>query len=104
MTGGWVVPEVDTTIAALSAPPTFSVVIPVYQGAHIVGEAIESVLTQTTAPHEVIVCDDGSTDDLDGALTVFGDRIIRLRQAHKGVAAGAESRIVPCDGGLRGGV
>lgn len=46
-----------------------------------------SVLEQTSPPHEVIVCDDGSTDALDEALEVYGDRITVLHQANRGVAA-----------------
>ncbi|HYA69563.1 MAG TPA: glycosyltransferase [Acidimicrobiales bacterium] len=87
MTAGWVVPAVDDSIEPLTAPPTFSVVIPVYQAAHVVGEAIESVLAQTVPPCEIIVCDDGSSDDLVGALAKFEERITLLRQEHKGVAA-----------------
>ena len=42
--------------------PSFSVVIAAYQLADLVGGAIESALSQTVEPLEVIVCDDGSTD------------------------------------------
>ncbi len=83
----WVVPDARHAVSPLDVPPSFSVVIPVYQGAHIVGDAVESVLNQTVAPYEIIVCDDGSTDDVRGALAPFGDRVTLLEQAHKGVAA-----------------
>jgi cellulose synthase/poly-beta-1,6-N-acetylglucosamine synthase-like glycosyltransferase len=84
---GAIVPEPPRDLVPLATPPTFSVVIPVYQGAHMVGEAIESILAQTVAPCEIIVCDDGSTDDLAGALARYSGRIILLHQDHKGVAA-----------------
>ncbi|HXY28403.1 MAG TPA: glycosyltransferase family A protein, partial [Acidimicrobiales bacterium] len=87
MTSDWVVPEVDGPITPLFAPPSFSVVVPVYQEAHLVGEAIESVLAQTVVPRQILVCDDGSTDDLASVLAAFGDRIRVLRQEHKGLAA-----------------
>lgn len=65
----------------------FSVIIPAYQAAGTVGRAVESALNQTLAPHEVIVCDDGSTDDLDGALAHFRDRILMIRQENRGLSA-----------------
>jgi hypothetical protein len=58
-----------------------------YQGAATIADAVESALTQTRPPAEVIVCDDGSTDDLDGALAPFRRRITLLRQANRGHAA-----------------
>jgi glycosyltransferase involved in cell wall biosynthesis len=72
---------------ARAAPPTFSVAIAAYQAADVVGEAIESALAQTVPPHEVVVCDDGSTDDLDRALEPYRDRIVLLRQRNRGEAA-----------------
>jgi glycosyltransferase involved in cell wall biosynthesis len=67
--------------------PTFSIAIPAYQAAATIGEAIESALTQTQPPLDVIVCDDGSTDDLDGALRPWRDRIVLLRQENGGEGA-----------------
>jgi hypothetical protein len=67
--------------------PSFSIVIPCFQAADTVGWAVDSVLTQTTAPHEVIVCDDGSTDDLQRALAPYAQKIVVLHQANRGVAA-----------------
>jgi GT2 family glycosyltransferase len=73
--------------------PTFSVVVPTYQAAAFVGEAIESALLQTLQPREVIVCDDGSTDDLEGALAPFRDRITLLRRPHSGAGAARNEAI-----------
>jgi Glycosyl transferase family 2 len=67
--------------------PGFSVLIAAYQAARVIGEAIESALGQTMAPHEIIVCDDGSTDDLDAALAPYRDRITLVRQPNRGEAA-----------------
>lgn len=61
-----------------------SVVIPVLNYGRYVGAAIESALQQTLPPHEVIVVDDGSTDDTPGVLASFGHRIIVLRTSHVG--------------------
>jgi GT2 family glycosyltransferase len=68
-------------------PPTFTVVIAAYQGAALIGEAVASALNQTRMPEDVIVCDDGSTDDLEAALAPYRDRITLLRQQHAGHAA-----------------
>ena len=67
--------------------PTFSVLIPAYQAAETIGEAIESALEQTRPPVEVVVCDDGSTDDLPSVLSPYLGRIKVVRQENRGGAA-----------------
>jgi glycosyltransferase involved in cell wall biosynthesis len=67
--------------------PTISVVIPCYEAAETVGEAVESALAQSTPPHEVIVCDDGSTDEPEGSLAPLRDRIRLLRKENGGGAS-----------------
>jgi glycosyltransferase involved in cell wall biosynthesis len=64
-----------------------SVVIPCYNAAAYVGEAVRSVLTQTLPPHEVIVIDDGSTDASATVLSEFGSSVTLVRQTNQGVAA-----------------
>lgn len=64
--------------------PTFSVVIPTYQAADYVGRGIESVLAQTVPAAEIIVADDGSTDNLAEALSPYGDRVKLVRGPHGG--------------------
>ena len=63
-----------------------SVVIPTYNRAHIVTRAVESALAQSRAPDEIIVVDDGSTDDTAGALRRFADRIRYITQRNAGVS------------------
>ncbi|MBA3734630.1 MAG: glycosyltransferase [Actinobacteria bacterium] len=67
--------------------PTFSVVVAAYQVADVIGEALDSIRSQTLAPLEVIVCDDGSTDDLAQALAPYRDEIVLLRKANGGEAS-----------------
>jgi hypothetical protein len=67
--------------------PSFSVIIPAYQAEEFVGDAVDSALEQTVPPLEVIVCDDGSTDDIEGALEPYVDRIVFLRREHRGAGA-----------------
>lgn len=64
-----------------------SVIIPTYNRAEQVGEAVQSVLNQTWRHCEVIVVDDGSTDATHDALEVFGIRIRYVKTANHGVAA-----------------
>jgi glycosyltransferase involved in cell wall biosynthesis len=67
--------------------PRFSVVIAAYQAAGFIGVAVRSALEQVPPPHEVIVADDGSTDDLAAALVGFGDAVHVVRITHGGEAA-----------------
>ena len=69
--------------------PLLSVVIPTRNRAHLVCEAIESALSQRDGQVEVIVVDDGSTDDTANVLArSFGSRIHLLRMPHRrGVGA-----------------
>ena len=71
--------------------PRFSVLVPAYNASATIAEAVESALDQTTSPHEVVVCDDGSTDDLEGALARSATPRARL-QASKAVAAAFDRR------------
>lgn len=66
--------------------PRFSVVIPVYNGEAFVARAIESVLGQTWPAHEVIVVDDGSTDETAAVVLRFGERVRYVRQDNAGVS------------------
>jgi glycosyltransferase involved in cell wall biosynthesis len=71
----------------MSERPTISVVIPAYEAAGTIAEAIQSALSQEPPPHEVIVADDGSTDPLEETLKPYFERIELLRLPHAGVAA-----------------
>jgi len=74
------------------AHPAVSVIVPVYNRSRTVGEALASVLRQTFADFELIVVDDGSTEDLDAVLARFGDsRVRRLRHAHNAGTAAARN-------------
>ena len=67
--------------------PLVSVIIPTYNRGWILTEAIDSVLAQDYKDFELIVVDDGSTDNTREILDTYGQDIIVLRQANKGVSA-----------------
>ena len=57
--------------------PEVSVIIPVYNGEQFLREAVESILQQTFADFELVICDDGSTDRTWEIIQSFGDKRIR---------------------------
>jgi glycosyltransferase involved in cell wall biosynthesis len=73
--------------------PFFSVIIPTFNRAAFVGKAVESVLSQKFADVEVIVIDDGSTDETADVLQGYGKRILAIHQANAGVATARNSGI-----------
>jgi len=79
--------------------PKASVIIPTYNRAVDVGKAIESVLAQTFSDLEVIVVDDGSSDDTGRILgEAFGDRIRYYAQANRGVSVARNKGIAEARG------
>ena len=64
-----------------------SVVIPTFNRAQYLGESIDSVLAQEGPPFEVIVVDDGSSDDTPALLQRYRDAVRVIRQGNAGIAA-----------------
>lgn len=67
--------------------PLVSVIIPTYNRRDLVQLALDSVLAQAFTDFEIIVVDDGSTDDTNRALQRYGDRITYLWQENQGESA-----------------
>jgi glycosyltransferase involved in cell wall biosynthesis len=69
--------------------PLVSVIIPAYNAAGFIGEALDSVFGQTYSNYDVIVVNDGSpdTDELEKVLVPFRDRLIYVKQENKGPSA-----------------
>ncbi len=64
---------------------SLSLIIPSYNRGDLIRETVLSALTQTTPFLEIIIVDDGSTDNTMAVLAEFGDQISVLEQAHGGV-------------------
>jgi glycosyltransferase involved in cell wall biosynthesis len=77
----------------MSAIPRVSVIIPSFNRAHCIAGSVESVLAQSFRDLEVIVVDDGSTDDTQEILARFGNRIRVIRQDNGGVSAARNAGI-----------
>lgn len=68
--------------------PQFSVVIPLYNKANFIGATLESVLQQTFTDFEIIVIDDGATDNSSAVVQTISDpRLQYIRTENKGVSA-----------------
>ena len=67
--------------------PLVSVIIPAYNAERFLRDAIESALSQTYTPIEIIVVDDGSTDATPEILQAYADKIKIIRQDNAGLSA-----------------
>lgn len=71
----------------MTPSPRVSITIPTYNCARFLGEAICSALSQTYTDYEIVVVDDGSTDDTREVLAEFGDRIRYIYQPNGGLSS-----------------
>lgn len=72
---------------------SFSVIIPAFNAQETIAEAITSVLEQTIAPAEVIVVDDGSTDETVQIASAFGGVVSVVSQPNQGPAVATNAGI-----------
>jgi glycosyltransferase involved in cell wall biosynthesis len=77
--------------------PRVSIVVPVYNRAHLIASTVESCLSQT-APVEIVIVDDGSTDDLAAALAPYAGRFVLRRQENRGVSHARRAGIAAATG------
>lgn len=85
--------SVPASWSLMTNTPLVSVVIPTYNRAHVLHKAIDSVLNQTFTDFEIIVVNDGSTDNTTELLNRYGHRIRRIYQDNSGVSAARNAGI-----------
>lgn len=78
--------------------PKISVIIPTYNRAETLIESLKSVLDQTHPAHQIIVVDDGSTDNSVSMLSPFRSRIDYIRQENAGVSAARNTGLAAATG------
>jgi GT2 family glycosyltransferase len=75
--------------------PTFTIAMPAYNSSRTIGAAIRSVLAQTRSDFELVVVDDGSSDDTTAQVARFEDERVRLvRQENSGPGAARNLAII----------
>ncbi|MHB8286642.1 MAG: glycosyltransferase family 2 protein [Caulobacteraceae bacterium] len=82
----------DETISTLSRAPDgrlapVTIIVPTFNRSSLIGEALQSLLSQTVAPAQLIVLDDGSTDDTESVVRSISSEIVYVRQENQGKAA-----------------
>lgn len=79
--------------------PKVSVIIPAHNQGRFLRQAIDSVLAQDFADYEVLIIDDGSTDDTARVAQSATDRRVRyIRQEHRGVSAARNTGVMASEG------
>ncbi|MEL6830946.1 MAG: glycosyltransferase [Pseudomonadota bacterium] len=82
----------------MTRQPKISVIIPAYNAAEFVSEAIQSVLDQTYPNVECVVVNDGSTDATESILRQFGDSIALISMENQGVSAARNRGVAAASG------
>jgi len=74
-------------VSPSSSTPLATVVVATHNGARFVARTLESLLAQSVGPLQIVVCDDGSSDNTPALLQTFGSDISVVRQQNRGVSA-----------------
>ncbi|HET6724734.1 MAG TPA: glycosyltransferase family 2 protein [Gammaproteobacteria bacterium] len=80
-----------------NSAPTVVIIIPTYNRAQLLPQALESVLNQSRPPDEVIVVDDGSTDTTADVLAHYKKRIRYLRKSNGGLPSALNHGLAATD-------
>jgi glycosyltransferase involved in cell wall biosynthesis len=73
-------------------PPTVSVIIPVYNAENYIDNTLRSIFNQSFEDYEIIVIDDGSTDNTSNILKNYSDKIIYIHQENSGGPSSPRNR------------
>jgi glycosyltransferase involved in cell wall biosynthesis len=86
------VPNLDLDIRKTAMnSPLFTIVVPVFNRAHLIERTLHSVLAQTCQDFEIVVVDDGSKDDIEAAIGRIGDPRVRLIRQENGGGGAARN-------------
>ncbi len=82
----------------MAAEPRISVVVPAYNAGSFLAEAIDSALEQTRPPEQVVVVDDGSTDDTAAIAGRYGAPVLVHHQPNRGIGAARNAGVALATG------
>lgn len=91
-------PIAVTTLTDTTTPPLISIIIPCFNGERFLAESIDSALGQDYPHKEIIVVDDGSTDDSAKVMARYGHLVKIIRQANRGLPAARNAGITAAGG------
>lgn len=98
MGGGSSNAPVGTMVVSQADARSVSVIIATYNRAPLVGRTVENMLAQTLRPAQIIVVDDGSTDETAEVLSKFGEPVRFIRQPNRGPAAARNAGLAVATG------
>lgn len=78
--------------------PLITAIMPAYNASRYIGEALDSLLRQTLCPSQIIVVDDGSTDDTPRVLEAYRGKVVVIRQKNAGESAARNRALVDATG------
>lgn len=92
--------QMDQSSQSSTSTPTVSVIIPAYNAAAHIADALRSVFAQTYRGFEVIIINDGSSDteELERTIEPYRDRIVYMKQENRGPAAARNAGILRARG------